>query len=345
MTTRLGLSLDLGLGQGLPCQPPSGLVSSVPRAGTSGSLSEERRRAKGAPGSSVPQDQMPVPAVQEVDSPAAVATSGQAAPSAPRAPEVGAAPKSADPSVGAVVVPGEATDAVVAPSPPNVSSVPTSTLATVVADSPAEPSTAPDVRMVGASPLAVVPDLPVPGPEEGGNTVAEVGDRKPATLIEGKPSASMAMELADVSTAKSLFIRRESSIWGSLWSQRAALAKANERLAQQSTELADFRLLCDDLKAEAAAAWAEAALARTEAQQRQQELGQAINERDQSRSQATEAVGRAEALEGQLAEVSARAEALTVDLAVAVESAQSAQVVASQERARAEAICRARDDS
>jgi hypothetical protein len=94
MTTRLGLSLDLGLGQGLPCQPPSGLVSSVPRAGTSGSLSEERRRAKGAPGSSVPQDQMPVPAVQEVDSPAAVATSGQAAPSAPRAPEVGAAPKS-----------------------------------------------------------------------------------------------------------------------------------------------------------------------------------------------------------------------------------------------------------
>jgi hypothetical protein len=99
----------------------------------------------------------------------------------------------ADPSVGAVVVPGEATDAVVAPSPPNVSSVPTSTLATVVADSPAEPSTAPDVRMVGASPLAVVPDLPVPGPEEGGNAVAEVGDQKPATLIEGKPSASMAM--------------------------------------------------------------------------------------------------------------------------------------------------------
>jgi hypothetical protein len=100
----------------------------------------------------------------------------------------------------------------------------------------------------------------------------------------------------------------------------------------------DLRLLCDDLKAEAAAARAEAALARTEAQQRQLELGQAIDERDQSRSQATQAAGRAEALEGQLAEVSARAGALAVDLAVAVGSAQSAQVVASQERARAEGM-------
>jgi hypothetical protein len=49
----------------------------------------------------------------------------------------------------------------------------------------------------------------------------------------------------------------------------------------------DLWLLCDDLKAEAAAARAEAALARTEAQQRQLELGQAIDERDQSWSQAT----------------------------------------------------------
>jgi hypothetical protein len=44
----------------------------------------------------------------------------------------------------------------------------------------------------------------------------------------------------------------------------------------------DLRLLCDDLKVEAAAAWAEAALARMEAQQRQLDLGQAIDERDQS---------------------------------------------------------------
>jgi hypothetical protein len=68
-----------------------------------------------------------------------------------------------------------------------------------------------------------------------------------------------------------------------------------------------------------------------EAQQRQLDLGQAIDERDQSWSQA-------EALEGQLVEVSARAGSLAVDLAVAVGSAQSAQVVASQERARAEGM-------
>jgi hypothetical protein len=137
-----------------------------------------------------------------------------------------------------------------------------------------------------------------------------------------------------------MFIRRESGIWGSLRSQRAALAKANELLARQSIELADLRLLCDDLKVEAAAARAEAALARTEAQQRQLELGQAIDERDQSRSQAAQAAGWAEALEGQLAEVSARAGALAVDLAVAVGSAQSAQVVASQELAWAEGMFR-----
>ena len=52
------------------------------------------------------------------------------------------------------------------------------------------------------------------------------------------------------------------------------------------------------MEVEAAATRAEAASARTEAQQRQLELGQVIGERDQSRSQAAEAVGRAEALGG-----------------------------------------------
>jgi hypothetical protein len=87
-----------------------------------------------------------------------------------------------------------------------------------------------------------------------------------------------------VSTAKSLFIRRETNVWGSLRFLRAALAKANECLAQRSTEVADLRLLCDELEVEAAVARAEAASARTEAQQRQLELGQVIGERDQSRS-------------------------------------------------------------
>jgi hypothetical protein len=39
-------------------------------------------------------------------------------------------------------------------------------------------------------------------------------------------------ELADMSTAKSLFLRRESGVWESLRSQWVALTEANERLAQ-----------------------------------------------------------------------------------------------------------------
>jgi chromosome segregation ATPase len=162
-----------------------------------------------------------------------------------------------------------------------------------------------------------------------------------------------------VSTAKSLFIRRESDVWDSLRSQWAALTEANERLAQRSAEVADLRLLCDELKLEAVAAWAEATSTRVEAssarervasqaeemQQRQIELGQVTSERDQSRSQAAEAVSRAKALGGQLAEATERlAEAsawagtLAEGLAVTVRSAQSAQVVASQQRARAEGL-------
>jgi chromosome segregation ATPase len=131
-----------------------------------------------------------------------------------------------------------------------------------------------------------------------------------------------------MSTAKSLFIRRESGVWGSLRSQKATLAEANERLAQRSTEVADLRLLCDELKLEVAAVRAEAALAQTEMQQRQLELGQVIGERDQSRSQAAEAMGRDEALRGQLAEATeqlaeafARAGTLAEHLVVAVGSA------------------------
>ena len=61
-----------------------------------------------------------------------------------------------------------------------------------------------------------------------------------------------------MSTAKSLFIRRESDVWDSLRSQRAVLTEANERLAQRSTEVADLRLLCDEMKSEVASARADA---------------------------------------------------------------------------------------
>jgi hypothetical protein len=83
-----------------------------------------------------------------------------------------------------------------------------------------------------------------------------------------------------LSTAKSLFIRHEIDVWGLLWFLRATLTEATERLAQQSAEAADLRLLYDELEVEAAAARAEAASAWTEAQQRQLELGQVIGERD-----------------------------------------------------------------
>jgi hypothetical protein len=116
-----------------------------------------------------------------------------------------------------------------------------------------------------------------------------------------------------------------------LWFLRAALTEATERLAQQSAEAADLRLLCDELGAEAAAA-------RAEAQQRQLELGQVVGERDQSQNQAAEAESRAKALGGQLAEVSARAGALAEDLAAAIRSAQSAQAAASEQRVRAEGM-------
>ena len=95
--------------------------------------------------------------------------------------------------------------------------------------------------------------------------------------------------------------------------------------------MADLRLLCVDLGAEAAAA-------RAEAQRQQLELGQFIGERDQSRNQAAKAKSRAEALGGQLAEVSARAGALAEDLAAAIRSAQSAQAAASEQRVRAEGM-------
>ena len=68
-----------------------------------------------------------------------------------------------------------------------------------------------------------------------------------------------------MSTAKALFLRCESSVWESLRLQGVVLAEANERLAQQSTEVADLRLLCEELKSEAAVARIGAASARAEA--------------------------------------------------------------------------------
>jgi hypothetical protein len=106
----------------------------------------------------------------------------------------------ADPSVGTTIVSEETADAVVAPSPPDLLLAPASTPAGAVADSPAEPPVAPDVGMVEEPPLVVVPDLPSLGHKERADAVAEVGDRGPASLAEGRPSTSTT-RVPDASTA------------------------------------------------------------------------------------------------------------------------------------------------
>jgi hypothetical protein len=86
-----------------------------------------------------------------------------------------------------------------APSPPVVLPAPASTPAKVVADLPVEPPVAADVGMAEAPLLEVVSDLPSLGHKERVVTVAEVGDRRPASLAEGRPSTLTAM-VPDAST-------------------------------------------------------------------------------------------------------------------------------------------------
>jgi hypothetical protein len=105
-----------------------------------------------------------------------------------------------DPSIGAAIVPGENAGAAVAPSPPDLLPAPASTPAGAVADSSAEPPVASDVGMVDVPPLVVVPDLPILDHEERTTAVAGVGDRRPTTLVEGRPSTSTAM-VFDASSA------------------------------------------------------------------------------------------------------------------------------------------------
>jgi hypothetical protein len=106
----------------------------------------------------------------------------------------------ADPHVGAAITLGEAADAAAALGPADLLLVSVSTPAGVVADSPVEPPVAADVETVVAPPPVVVPDLSVLSQEEGATVVAEVGDRRPATLAEEGPSTSTAM-VPDASAA------------------------------------------------------------------------------------------------------------------------------------------------
>jgi hypothetical protein len=102
----------------------------------------------------------------------------------------GQAPQ-ADPSVGAAIVPGEAVGVVAALSPPDALSAPAPAPAEAIAVLPVEPPVAADAGMTEVPLLEVVSDLPSLGHKEGAAVVAEVGDRKPASLAEVVPDASI----------------------------------------------------------------------------------------------------------------------------------------------------------
>jgi hypothetical protein len=97
-------------------------------------------------------------------------------------------------------VPREAVGEAAAPSPPVVLLVPAPASAEAVAVLPVEPPVAADAGMAEVPLLEVVSDLPSPGHKERATDVAEVGDWKPSSLVEGRPSTPSAM-VPDASTA------------------------------------------------------------------------------------------------------------------------------------------------
>jgi hypothetical protein len=105
----------------------------------------------------------------------------------------------ADPSIGMAIVLGEAAGVAAAPSPPDVLPAPAPAPVEAVAVLPVEPPIAADARMAEVPLLEVVSDLPSLGHKERVAAVAEVGDRKLASLAEGRPSMSSTM-VPDVST-------------------------------------------------------------------------------------------------------------------------------------------------
>jgi hypothetical protein len=89
---------------------------------------------------------------------------------------------------------------VAASSPPVVLPAPAPASAEAVAVLPVEPPVAADAGMAEVPLLEVVSDFPSLGHKERATTVAEVSDREPASLAEGRPSKLSAM-VPDASTA------------------------------------------------------------------------------------------------------------------------------------------------
>jgi hypothetical protein len=86
------------------------------------------------------------------------------------------------------------------PSPPDVLPAPAPAPAEAIAVLPVEPPVIADAGMAEVPLLEVASDLPNLGHKERAAAVAEVGDRRPASLVEGRPSTSLAM-VPDASTA------------------------------------------------------------------------------------------------------------------------------------------------
>jgi hypothetical protein len=105
----------------------------------------------------------------------------------------------ADPSIGAAIMPGKAAGVAAALSPPDVLLASAPAPAEVVTVLPVEPPVAADAGMAEVPLLEVVSDLPSLGHKERAAAVAKVGDWKPASLAEGRPSTSSAM-VPDAST-------------------------------------------------------------------------------------------------------------------------------------------------
>jgi Fe-S cluster biosynthesis and repair protein YggX len=112
------------------------------------------------------------------------------------------------------------------------------------------------------------------------------------------------------STAKSIFIHRESDVWAALQRHQAMLCHSNEQLALKNAEAVDLVSLCAELKDEVAAAhekvipleeevWllrGKVAPLEEEVRLLKENLRAMASERDKSRHQATEASLRADSL-------------------------------------------------
>jgi hypothetical protein len=88
-----------------------------------------------------------------------------------------------------------------ASSPPDVLPAPAPAPAEAIAVLPVEPPVAVDAGMAEVSLLEVVSNLPSLGHKEWAAAIAEVDDRRLASLAEGRPSTSSAM-VPDASTAR-----------------------------------------------------------------------------------------------------------------------------------------------